>query len=151
MSAQYWTFQASNNDTLCVLCTPNVFHYCNSKSTRMTTVQHLLGLSLHLTLSCLVSTHPCNTEVCINSVLSLYFFCLPVWRSWSCFSNFSGTAETPVCNCSRDNEIVSHLLLHCSRYTDAIQQMTYSSTNSGHTTLGKVNYYCSTMWQQHIC
>ena len=35
----------------------------------------------------------------------------------------TGTAETPVCDCGKDNETVSHLLLHCSKYTDAIQRI----------------------------
>ena len=51
----------------------------------------------------------------------------------------TSTAKTPVCDCGKVNEM-SHLLLHCSRYTDAIQRLhdttddIYSSTNSGHFT-----------------
>ena len=56
----------------------------------------------------------------------------------------TGTAETPVCDCGQDNEPVSHLLLHCSRYSDAIQCLhdtindIYSSTISAHTVFDKV-------------
>ena len=58
----------------------------------------------------------------------------------------TGTAETPVCDCGQDNETVSNLLLHCSRYTDAIQCLhdtiddIYSSTISAHTVFDKVNF-----------
>jgi len=57
-----------------------------------------------------------------------------------------GTADSPICVCGKDNETVHHVLLHCSRYSDAIAQLhdtvegVYDFAKSGHSVTDRVNF-----------
>jgi len=52
----------------------------------------------------------------------------------------TGTADSPICVYEKDNETVHHILLHCSRYSDAIAGL--------HDTVEGVYDFAKTAWTQ---
>jgi len=53
---------------------------------------------------------------------------------------------SPICVCGKDSETVHHILLHCSRYSDAIAELhdtvdgVYDFAKSGHNVTDRVNF-----------